>query len=554
MTAVGSGTVYPPAGESVRGLPEGGSRSSSGWGRFWPWAAAALSGGLLALCFPPANLWWLCWVALTPLIAAIWFGCARGNLRPALLGYVAGLVFFWGAFYWLTTVTAPGWFALAFYLALYFAFWGWFIGVVARPVSAAPEGCLPPLLRSRHNLRIGLLGAAAWVTQEAARGIVFTGFGWNGPGVALYRQLPFIQIADLTGVAGLSFLVVLCNLMIVLTIWRLVLEVGKVRLRPHWDYSLTLVAVLGVFLYGVRQMQTRPESRPLRVVSVQANIPQNQKFDAAFEQRIFDTYQRLTEAAADLDPDLVLWPEAATPRAMYGDRTNFDFVVSMAKLGEYAFLLGTIDFDEEKDFNVAILLQRGAVPQVYRKIHLVPFGEYIPFRHTFPLFAMIAGDLVPGDFTPGTEHTVFRINGSGVRLAPLICFEDTLGDLTRQFVLNGAEALVTITNDGWFLRSAGNEQHLANSVFRAVENRRPLLRSANTGITAFIGTHGEVLQTLRDQTGSPFFEGLLFGEVQVPKDGPLTFYTRRGEVFAIAMSVVTGLAIIVYFVRRRQAG
>ncbi len=525
------------------------------WRRSWPWLAASLSGGLLTFSFPPFGVAHLCWVGLTPLIAAIWLGTEPGERwRPALLGYTAGLVFFWGAFSWLITVTGLGWFVLAFYLALYFAFWGWFLGTVARARGGRGDtGKLPPILRSRHNLRLCLLLGAAWVMQEALRGIVFSGFGWNGPGVALYRETPFLQIAEFTGTAGVSFMVVFANAMLVLTIWRLVREAGRVRMRPHWDYSLTVAAVMLVFGFGVWRMnQPRPTSVPLKVASIQANIPQNQKFDRAFEDEIMGRYRHLTGAAAALAPDLVLWPEAATPRPMFADYKNRDFVIGQAKITG-ALLLGTLDFDEHGEYNAAMLWQGGNQVQIYRKLHLVPFGEFIPFRHSFPLFAAIVGDLVPGDIVAGKEPVVFELAQPAVKIAPLICFEDSLGMLTRSFVQRGAQVLVNITNDGWFMRSAGSEQHLAQSIFRTIENRRPLIRCANNGITANIDIYGNVTESLRAPDGNPWVEGILQSSVEVPQTGRLTFYTRYGEVFSLAMSALCLTAIAWHFLARRRA-
>ena len=143
-------------------------------------------------------------------------------------------------------------------------------------------------------------------------------------------------------------------------------------------------------------------------------------------------------------------------------------------------LLGTIDLDETRAYNAALLVsESGERVQIYRKVHLVPFGEYVPGRHTIPLLARVVGDQVPDDFAFGKEHTVFHLTNAKALIAPLICFEDTIGDLTRQFVLGGANLLANVTNDGWFLRSAGSQQHLANAVFRCVETRLPMVRAAN---------------------------------------------------------------------------
>src|SRR5213075_2259082 len=173
----------------------------------------------------------------------------------------------------------------------------------------------------------------------------------------------------------------------------------------------------------------------------------------------------------------------------------------------------------------------GAHLQIYRKVHLVPFGEYVPGRHTIPLLARVVGDQVPDDFAFGKEFTVFQLTGDKAKVAPLICFEDTIGDLARQFVLRGANLLVNLTNDAWFLHSAGSQQHLTNAIFRCVETRRPMARAANTGVTCFVNQFGRVTQVLLDDTGSTFTEGVLTGEVKVPTEHELTFYTRHGELF-----------------------
>ena len=516
--------------------------------RFWPWLAAVFSGLLLTLCFAPFNQGWLCWVALAPVIAAIWFGRQGGLQRAALLGYVMGLVFFWGVFSWLNTVTIAGWLLLPFYLALFPAAWATLLCAFSRSAG--------DFTRSGANLRLALLGAAAWTALEWLRGLGALSFGWNGLGIALHGNLSLIQITELTGVGGLSFLVALVNLIAVITVRRFWMEARHRRIRPHWDFSACLALIAAVFAYGVRTVFTPAagDSLPLRVAAVQANIPQDEKFDRAHAKMIQERYTALTEIALSSQPQLLLWPEAATPGSMFESEEMFQFVSGFAQRGNVNFLLGTLDFDEaQHDYNIAALFSRGErKPQTYRKIHLVPFGEYIPFRRAFPPFEWIIGDLVPGDFTPGTEYTVFKLSNPSLNAAALICFEDTLGDLTRRFVVNGAQLLINVTNDGWFLHSQGAEQHLANAVFRAVENRRPLVRAANTGVTAFIDPLGRVTNAFRPD-GNPFGEGFLSGIVQVPPEtAPKTFYTRQGERFSQACAVVAGLAAIGCLIRQRR--
>jgi apolipoprotein N-acyltransferase len=548
--------------------------------RIWPWLAAICSGLLYTGCFAPFNFTWLCWIALTPLIAAIWFSEAGSRhrwLRNLLLGYVAGLTFFWTAFSWLTTVTVPGWFFLSFYMAIYFAIWAWFCGLLQprekrsesrstkwdRMLAQARSGAAPsrsPWIKSTNNLSLAFLVAAAWVTQEWFRGWVFSGFGWNGLGVALHDNWPLIQIAEFTGVAGLSFLVAFANVIAVTTVRRLALEVSTRTVRPHFDLTLTLATIVGILTFGLRATQVSPATKPLRVAAVQSNVPQNQKFDPQFTRKIFDQFRRLSEIALRSTPpaDLLIWPESSMPGPVLADRESYRFVMDLAASAESDILLGTIDEENGDVFNAALLVSDGGEQvQVYRKLHLVPFGEYVPARHSVPLLARIVGDQVPGDFKAGKNHTVFELTNRDVKVAPLICFEDTLGELTRRFVLPsetnpGANLLADITNDGWFLRSAGSHQHLANAIFRCVETRRPMVRAANTGVTCFVNEFGRVTQKLQDDTGTTFTEGVLTGEVKIPTENELTFYTRHGELFAKLCAVLTALATLAALALRRK--
>ena len=222
-----------------------------------------------------------------------------------------------------------------------------------------------------------------------------------------------------------------------------------------------------------------------------------------------------------------------------------DFVTELVASSKTDLLLGTLDVENGKDYNAAVL-SSGATQemQVYRKVHLVPFGEDVPLRRSFPLFAAVAKKWVPGDFAAGKRYTLFRLTNGNAEIAPLICFEDTIGDLTRQFVIRGANLLVNLTNDGWFLHSAGSQQHLTNAIFRCVETRRPMVRAANTGVTCFVNQFGRVTQALRDETGSTFTEGVLTGEIKIPTERELTFYTRHGELFSKACAAITLLALV----------
>jgi apolipoprotein N-acyltransferase len=526
--------------------------------RLWPWLAAIATGLACTACFPPFNQTWLCWIALTPLLAAVWFSGERAKhrwLRDFLLGYLAGLTFFWTVFSWLTTVTVLGWFLLMFYMGLYVAFWAWFAGVL-RPRLRKPRaselpnesaGALSPWLSSFNNLRLAFLLATGWVALEWVRSWMFSGWGWNSLGSALHRNLPLIQFIEYTGVAGLSFVVAFANVIALTTVRRFILETHVRPVRPHYDITLTMAGIVGLFAFGVRALQIHRPSQPLRVAAVQANIPREQKTSREFTQAIFDQFTRLSELAlrANPPPELLVWPESSMPGPVLYDEASHQFVTDFAAAAQADLLLGSLDADKNGAYNAALLVSdHGQHVQIYRKIHLVAFGEYIPGRHTLPLFAQIIGDQVPEDFAFGAEHTVFSLTKNDVQVAPLICFEDTIGELARQFILAGANLIVNVTNDGWFLESAGSQQHLANAIFRCVEMRRPMVRAANTGVTCFVDEFGRITQELRDDTGNQFTEGVLTGEVAVPITPELTFYTRHGD-FVSPLSACVSLIVLV---------
>lgn len=509
---------------------------SAGWiGRLWPWLAAATSGVLLALTFAPWNQGWLIWVALVPLVCAVWFSPAK-KPRPFLLGYVAGVVFNTGAFHWLASLGplmgAPVLkglpLLLSLYLGLYIGFWAWAMRALLPPAKINAGSSL------RH-LGIGALGACLMVALEWTRGWFLTGFGWDGLGVALHRDIAMIQIVELTGVLGLTWLVTFANIMAVVIVRRILAEFGPDFLkRVRWEFSSTMLIIALVFSYGVRKL-LRPVHEPtvaLRVATIQPNVPQDIKFSEESEDRILEKLKELTELAGYQSPQVILWPEAPAIRGMMADAVNYKFMMNLAEGSDADLLVGSLDYqldpanpDEILCYNAALhLTEHGQKRTFYRKMHLVPFGEYMPLRAMMPA---AINNLVSSDLKAGREPGLFRLSKPPIAAAPLVCFEDTLGDLTRRTCLLGAQVFVNLTNDGWFQKTAGAEQHLANAVFRAVENRRPLVRSTNTGMTGYVDSMGRWTEWL-----PPFTEGFKLDEISIPTGGTLTFYTRHGDWFA----------------------
>lgn len=514
-----------------------------------PWILALLSGVLLGLCYPPYGLGDLVWVALTPLVWAIWFckpAAKRRWLRACALGYTSGLVFFAMSAHWLTTLTWPGYLLLVLYFAFYFAAWS-LLAETLKPQEENDE----PWLSSWHNFRVCVLGASGWVALEWLRGVIFPAFGWNGLGVALHDNIALIQIADITGVGGISFLVAMTNLMLPATGKRLLLEIQRGARKAHYDFAITIALVALCWTYGVRELfKPEPPGEPIRFAAVQPDIPQNIRNDPNFELQVLETLKTQTLPAIAMNPDLILWPESATPSPVLGNQFTWDLVRELAGQFQGDFLVGTVHWGTDGDYNsIALLTHQAKEAQLYHKMHLVPFGEYVPLRNEFPLIAKIVGDLVPSDFDAGKEFTILELQSKPARLAPLICFEDTVADLARRFAILGAQAFVVVTNDGWFLKSAGSQQHLNNAVFRCVENKIPMIRAANTGISCAIDRSGVVREVLRDPSGSTFLQGVLFSKIQVPANPQPTFFARYGEIFSILCLVVTFLAMVISFIR-----
>lgn len=520
--------------------------------RALPWLLALLSGFLLGLSYPPFGLGDLCWVALIPLVWALWFcpsAKRRDWLRTAGLGYTSGLVFFAMSAYWLTSLTWPGYVLLVFYFAIYFAAWALFAKTLIAGTTS--EDCW---LGSLHNLHRCILASCAWVTLEYLRGIIFPAFGWNGLGITQHANIALIQIADITGIGGISFLIAMTNLMLAATIKRLQLELRRGARRPHYDFAITIALVALAWTYGVRQLfRAEPASEPLSFAAVQGNVPQNIRNDPDFEIQVLETLKNQTLQAIAMSPDLILWPESSTPSPLLGNQFTWDLVRGLAEQSTSDFLIGTTHWGSGGDYNsIALLTKQGKEAQLYHKIHLVPFGEYVPLRKEFPLIAKIVGDLVPDDFDAGKEFTVLELHAKPIKLGPLVCFEDTVPDLARNFVLLGAQTFAVVTNDGWFLKSAGSVQHLHNAIFRCVENKIPMIRATNSGVTCAIDRFGVVREVLRDASGSTFLQGVLFSKIKVPTSPQPTFFTRYGEIFSISCLVISLLALPISLIQMRK--
>jgi apolipoprotein N-acyltransferase len=485
-------------------------------------AVASLAGLALHLAFPRPGWDLLGWVVLAPVLAlAVTAATPR---RAFLEGWVAGFAFFVPLLRWLThtmttysALTLPlavlVLLALAAYLAL---FWGGVAWALAW-------------LRARLGARTLWLAPALWVTAELGRTHLLGGFPWGLLGYVPSRRLLLIQIAAWGGVYVVSALLLLVNTALAWALverrWRAAAAAGL----------LSLAAVGGAALVGRAQLAS-PTGPTVPVALVQGNIAQAVKWDAAFRAETFRIYGELTRTAAS-GSRLVVWPEAAVPAYLRFEPGAMRWLVELQAAVRVPLLVGAPDAEGEgrrvRYLNSAFLVEAGGIRSRYDKIHLVPFGEYVPLKRLLFFVEAIAAEI--GDFTPGRQATVFPLEGAP--FGTVICYEVIFPDLFRRFVAGGASFMANITNDAWFGDSGGPLQHLAMVPLRAVENRVAVARAANTGVSALVLPSGAIQATL--PLGA---RGTLRADVPLGRGG--TFYTRFGDLFAYACAALSGAALV----------
>src|ERR1017187_920454 len=458
------------------------------------WLLPIATGALLAFALPPFNIGELGWLSLVPLL----FALEDCRLEEAFRrGYIAGLAFFGMTLWWVYHVTLPGTVGLVAFLALYFGV-GALVIVMANslmPHSANSENQFGAGAAIR-NILVAAVVSAGWVTLEWLRGkLVFGGFPWNFIGVTQWQAGPLIQFASVTGIYGVSALVCFVNVGLYFTIRRFVLQMRtrEQRWRLSWEFYVAMSLICLAFWQGLPQVFQHDEAkqRIIRLALVQGDIPQTLKFELEQKPMILERYRTLTEVVIAARPEMIVWPETATPDALRFDRESFELVTNLAvKSGAYLFT-GTIDMtpysSPAEAFNGAILVRPdGSLGEIYHKIHLVPFGEYVPLRKIFPFMKWLTP--IDGSFEQGRDYTVFH--AGDLRFGAVICFEDTVPDLYRHFLQRDVDFMVNVTNDAWFKTSPAAAMHLANAVFRAVESPRPLVRASNNGMTCVVNEHG----------------------------------------------------------------
>ncbi|OVE75375.1 apolipoprotein N-acyltransferase [bacterium E08(2017)] len=506
--------------------------------------AAAASGVMLYAAFPPLSDVPSAWIAFIPVLIVFRFS------SPAIAfkyGYLSGLVFWLLSLSWLISLhktgttmlfATLGWLSVSFYAAIYNGLFGVAASLLMR-------------LEKREwwwKILLVLLIPASWSGLEYIRSMLLTGFSWNQLGVSQFSNLAVIQCAEVGGVYMVSAVLMILNSALVLT-GLSVYEVYRKRQkskRIRYELMTGLLCCLIVMAWGGRALEKnrimQESTVELKLAIVQPNTPQLKKWNPDYERDLLDRLHKQTVLAAMSKPSLIIWPETAVMRAYNKDELTQEFVGGLAERGS-PILVGAMErmrVDETDDeyknwqfFNSSFqVMTNGVVAANYRKQHLVPFGEYIPLESIIPPLKKI----MPLGFscTPGKESVLMTCDG--LPFSVLICFEDSFPGIARKAVKEGAVFLVNQTNDAWFDGTAAPIQHMSHCVFRAVENRVPIVRAANSGVSCFISRSGGIsyLQSDKNKYGL-MVEGFKLSSIMV--DNPLeykTVYSRYGDmVFGI---------------------
>jgi apolipoprotein N-acyltransferase len=516
---------------------------------------AFLSGVILFSGFSKICLPGLSWIALVTLLSIL-----RGHTVAAgfFAGLVCGAVFFLGIFRWIFEVSGYTYLhhtLLAIYLGSYLGCFGLVYSLVSRRIGTTAGLAASPFV---------------WVSLEYLRSnAFFLELPWGLLAHSQYTQPLMIQISSVFGLWGLSFLIVSVNagiaaLLLISTGWMREKKEGLHSFwiqtkRPLWVTVLSLLLLLSTVAYGHLNTNRVLDGAPIRLAIVQGSIEQMKKWDPAYARSIMQTYHDLTMEAAKDRPELILWPETATPASVSRYPQLMQEIKTLAlKTGSRILFgsaqgqkFGSSQAGSIKLHNSAFLVVPNTgneMPERYDKIRLFPFGEYLPYKE-FISWSWI-GVAEFGSYIPGTEYKLFEVDG--VRFATTICWENLFPDLVRQFVKKGARFIVNITNEAWFGETAAAEQFLSMNVFRAVENGVYVVRCANTGISCFIDPCGRVVDRVKNKEGKDVFvSGFLTGEV-VPVS-PNTFYTRYGDWFAwLCIIVSAGFIIVAIFSKTRK--
>ncbi len=488
---------------------------------------------LLSLSFPPLKLGFLAYLALIPFFLLL----EEINFKEAIRwGYLTGLFANIGTLYWISWVTVPGALAAILYLPVYFILY------------AVLHTYLQKKLAKRYLLvTIPFL----WTGMEFLRSLGVLGFPWNSLAYTQSYYLSLIQYVTYTSLFGVSFWIVTINVVILC----LMKEISHLK-RAIALLVFLIILLLLPWLYGrwvIPEEETELKEK-IRIGLVQGNIDPYLKWDDAFVDRNLVIYDSLSRQLKSSELDLIIWPETATPVYL---RDSFLYKTAIRSLIDdlhVCLLTGTPDYrflpNHSFETYNAVFLFTPLTDDIefYRKLHLVPFGERVPFTDTFPLLKNFLENLEMGEgnFSPGDKIVSFKIpllkkpqrfKKDHLLVPAIICFESLFSNLVRKFVLNGADILVIITNDAWFGRTSAPFHHAQAAIFRAIENRIAIARCANTGVSMFIDAYGRTTKT------TDIFEAATLNDGMTLRD-QTTFFTQYGDVFPVVVSLLNAFPLL----------
>ncbi|KPL05210.1 MAG: hypothetical protein AMJ73_01850 [candidate division Zixibacteria bacterium SM1_73] len=490
------------------------------------WFLVIFSALLMSLAYPPFPFGFVIYFALVPLI----FALEGKKLSDAFkIGYVFGLISNSLLLFWIGWATVPGTVAAILLLCLYTAFLTWFYALMQRKWGKGSFLFLPFL----------------WVAMEYVRSLTEISFPWLNLAYTQTYYLNLIQYASFAGNYAVSFWIVCLNLII-----HLILKHKK---GIALGISIFAILIILPYIYGWHESRVlravvleKIEKENIRIALLQGNIEPEVKWDERFLDYNIQTFIGMSKEAAKEDVDLILWPETAAPCYLASESVYMNKIQATSKSLNIPLLVGTNDYEVNTEgrfsyYNSAFLFKpKGSYPQIYNKIHLVPFSEKIPYDEKLRISDKV--QLGQSDFSSGKNLTIFHIPKG--RFATLICFESVYPALVRSFVNRGAEFLVNITNDAWFGKTAGPFQHAQIAVFRAIENRISIARCANTGVSMFIDPSGRVKNATKIFVRTTITD-------RIPLKLKETFYTRHGDWFAQGCFLVSFFLILVSLIRKK---
>ncbi len=567
-------------------------------------AFSLLTGALLGAAFLNAALAWLAWLAPGLIL---WSAHGKTRQQTFFAGWAAGFGYFLVSVYWLLLIPLP-WQGVAGYLGLsvvgsfFVGVWCWICwwlvpsrGAVSNVGKAAKNKRLhsvsPPIALLSSTLKQlllwPLLCAMAWVVLEMTWARAFGGFPWNLLGPSQFGFLPLLQIASITGVYGVSFLIAWTSFALIgvfATIhWRTIWlsrrpdeapEENSAKSKPsgiiRWlamaglQLSPPGLALVATTLFGINQLaQPNDATATLKIALVQPSVSQLVIWDSNQKTNRLNKILELSRAGLAERPNLLVWPEAAASGVLGRNRFTQETIANLLRGHGAWMVFGGTDTipkfnstqpGEVEGFNAAFLIDpQGELIERYYKNHLVAFGEFMPFARQFPFLAKLRS--AGAGMVPGERRVEFIMDEPRAKFSTLICYEDVFAHEVRERVDTETDFLLNLTNDGWFGDSAAQWQHARTALFRAIENGLPLVRCANNGLTCWIDSRGRIHETYFPGSKNVYEAGVKIVEIPLRSSSSTqqqTFYHRHGDLFGWSCVAIIGVAALIPFFRRGE--